>query len=145
MEIERELINIYPYWMFRSFRAITTKQFRGLKKANIDLTVEQWVVLMTVDNNNGESQKIISKKSLKDTANVYRIISQLIKKGFIEKNIHPDDGRKTIISMTKNGMETIEKALPIMDEVRQMGLQDISEKEFDFMMSALKKIYHNLE
>lgn len=145
MEIERELIKIYPYLIFRSFRAITTKQFRGLRKANIDLTVEQWVVLMTVENNNGESQKIISKKSLKDTANVYRILSHLIKKGFIVKNSHPDDGRKTIISMTEIGIKTIEKALPIMDEVRQMGLQDISEKEFNFMMSSLNKIYHNLE
>ena len=32
-----------------------------------------------------------------------------------------------------------------MDKIRIEGLIDITEKEFDFMMIALKKIYHNLE
>jgi len=41
------------------------------------------VVLLTVENNNGKSQRLISKKTAKDTANIYRILSQLIKKELI--------------------------------------------------------------
>lgn len=145
MKIERELIKVYPYWLIRSFRAVATRQVQELKKANIDLTIEQWEVLLIVENNDGESQKLISRKTVKDTANIHRILTQLIKKGFVVKTPDPNDGRKTIINITESALKTIEKALPIMDEIRKLGVQDISEKEFDFMMSALKKIYHNLE
>ncbi len=145
MNTEKELINIYPYWLVRCVRALSTRSVSGLKKAGIDITVDQWMVLLAIENFDGESQRFISKKTLKDTANVYRIVSNLIKKGLIKKNAHPNDGRKTILNITEKGKQTIEKALPIMHENRCKGLEDVSEKEFDFMMSALKKIYHSLE
>lgn len=143
--MERNLINIYPFWLERSIRAIKTKQLRELRKAGINITIEQWVLLLGVENYEGETQQFISEKTLKDTANVSRILVQLDKKSLIIKSPHPGDGRKTVIRITDEGRATIEKALPIMESVRTEGLSDISEKEFDFMMIALKKIYHNLE
>jgi len=143
--MEKNLVNIYPFWLERSIRAIKTRQLRELKKAGINITIEQWILLVGVENYDGETQRVISVKTLKDTANVHRILSQLAKKGLIVKLPHADDGRKTVVRITEKGKTTIEKALPIMDKVRNEGLSDISEKEFDFLMIALKKIYHNLE
>lgn len=143
--MEKELVNIYPYWLIRSVKALTTRAALKLKNANINITLDQWMVLLAVENYNGESQRFISKKTLKDAGNVHKILIKLVKTGLITKTPHPNDGRKTVLNITNKGIKTIEKALPIMHENRCKGLDGVSEKEFDFMMSTLKKIYHNLE
>lgn len=143
--MEKELTNIYPYWLIRSVKALTARATLKLKDANINITLDQWMVLLAVENFNGESQRFISKKTLKDVGNVHKILVKLIKMGLIIKTPHPNDGRKTILNITDKGGKIIEKALPIIHEVRCKGLDGVSEKEFDFMMSTLKKIYHNLE
>lgn len=142
--MEDSLINLYPFWLERTIRTLKSKQLRKLKQNNIDLTIEQWIVLLGVKNYEGATQKDISDNTLKDTANVKRIVDQLIKKGYVKRKEHLTDLRKTSLSITENGRNIILKALPIMDSVRKQGLTDVSEKEFDYLVSVLKKIYHNL-
>lgn len=142
--MEDTLVNLYPFWLERTIRTLKNQQLRKLKENNIDLTIEQWIVLLGVKNFEGATQKEISNNTLKDTANVKRIIDQLIKKGFVKRKEHSTDLRKTHLSLTEKGNKTILKALPIMESVRKKGLTGVSEKEFDYLVSTLKKIYHNL-
>jgi MarR family transcriptional regulator for hemolysin len=142
--MEDSLIKLYPFWLERTIRTLKKQQLKKLKQNNIDLTIEQWIVLLGVKNYEGATQKNISDNTLKDTANVKRIIDQLIKKGFVKRQEHSTDLRKTHLSMTEKGRKIILKVLPIMDSVRKKGLTDVSEKEFDYLVSTLKKIYHNL-
>lgn len=138
------LIHIYPFWLERTIRTIKSQQLKKLKKNDIDLTIEQWIILLGIKNYEGATQKQISASTFKDTANVKRIVDQLIKKEFVHKEQYSEDLRKTQLFLTKQGNEVILKALPIMDSVRKKGLSDVSEKEFDYLISTLKKIYHNL-
>ena len=142
--MEDKLINLYPYWLERTIRTLKSQQLQKLKKNNIDLTIEQWIVLLGVKNYPGGTQKEISDNTLKDTANVKRIVDQLIRKGYVNRKEHSTDLRKTHLMMTEKGRKIIRKALPLMDSVRKKGLTDVSEKEFDYLLSTLKKIFHNL-
>lgn len=142
--MEDTLVNLYPFWLERTIRTLKSQQLIKLKQNNIDLTIEQWIVLVGIKNYEGATQKEISDNTLKDTANVKRIIDQLTMKGFVKRKEHSTDLRKIHLSMTEKGKNIISKALPIMDSVRKKGLTDVSEKEFDYLVSTLKKIYHNL-
>lgn len=142
--MEVDLGNIYPFWMERTIRTLKKQQLKKLKQHNIDLTIEQWVLLLGVKNYEGATQKVISDNTLKDTANVKRIIDQLIRKGFVLRQEHAEDLRKTRLTLTEEGKQIIQKALPIMDSLRKKGLADVTDKEFDYLISTLKKIYHNL-
>jgi DNA-binding MarR family transcriptional regulator len=142
--MEDTLVNLYPFWLERTIRTLKSQQLRKLKQNNIDLTIEQWIVLLGIKNYEGATQKEISDNTLKDTANVKRIIDQLTMKGFVKRKEHSNDLRKIHLSVTEKGKNIIAKALPIMDKVRRQGLTDVSEKEFDYLVSTLKKIYHNL-
>jgi MarR family transcriptional regulator for hemolysin len=142
--MEDSLINLYPFWLERTIRTLKNLQLKKLKQNNIDLTIEQWIVLLAINNSAGASQKEISTSTLKDTANIKRIIDQLIKKSYVKKKEQYSDLRKTHLFLTNNGLEIIQRALPIMDSVRKIGLTDVTEKEFDYLVSTLKKIYHNL-
>lgn len=138
------LIDLYPFWLERTIRTLKGQQLRKLRENNIDLTIEQWIVLLGIKNYEGATQKEISDNTLKDTANVKRIIDQLTRKGFVKRQEHSTDLRKKHLSMTEKGLEIVQKALPIMVSIREKGLTDVSEKEFDYLVSTLKKIYHNL-
>lgn len=142
--MEDNLIKLYPFWLERTIRTLKTQQLKKLKQNNINLTIEQWIVLLSVKNIEGATQKEVSDNTLKDTANVKRIIDQLIRKNFVERKRDSTDLRKTQLVTTDDGKEVIIKALPIMDSIRKKGLADVSEKEFDYLVSTLKKIYHNL-
>ncbi len=142
--MEDTLVNLYPFWLEKTIRTLKSQQLRKLKHNNIDLTIEQWMVLLGIKNYEGATQKEISDHTLKDTANVKRIIDQLTMKGFVKRKKHSSDRRKIQLYLTEKGKNIISNALPIMDSVRKKGLTDVSEKEFDYLISTLKKIYHNL-
>ncbi len=143
-KLEKTLVNIYPFWLERTIRTIKNQQLQKLKENNIDLTIEQWIVLLGVSNHEGSTQKEIAEQTIKDTANVKRIVDQIVKKGYVKKETDATDLRKTQLTLTTEGHQIISKALPLMDDIRQKGLIDVSEKEFDYLLSTLKKIYHNL-
>lgn len=142
--MEQNLENLYPFLLERTIRTLKHQQLKMLKKHNIDLTIEQWIVLLGIKNYDGSTQKEISDKTFKDTANVKRIIDLLIKKGLTKRREHATDPRKSHLTLTDSGKKIILKALPIMDGVRKKALLDVSEKEFDYLVSTLKKMYHNL-
>ena len=143
-KLEKTLVNIYPFWLERTIRTIKNQQLQKLKENNIDLTIEQWIVLLGVSNHEGSTQKEIAEQTIKDTANVKRIVDQIVKKGYVKKETDSTDLIKTQLTLTTEGHQIISKALPLMDDIRQKGLIDVSEKEFDYLLSTLKKIYHNL-
>lgn len=142
--MEDSLVNLYPFWLERTIRTLKAQQLKKLKENDIDLTIEQWIVLLGIKNYDGATQKEISDNTLKDTANVKRILDQLIKKGYAKRAGHATDHRKSSLSLTEVGRGVIQEALPLMDSVRRKGLADVTEKEFDYLVSTLKKIYHNL-
>jgi DNA-binding MarR family transcriptional regulator len=142
--MEDSLINLYPFWLERTIRTLKSQQLKKLKQNGINLTIEQWVVLLGVKNYEGSTQKEISHNTLKDTANVKRIIDQLFKKGYVERKTHASDLRKIHLSLTEKGRNIIAATLPIMDSVRVKGLKDLSRKDLDCLVSTLKKIYDNL-
>ena len=144
MSMEKNLENLYPFLMERTIRTLKHQQLISLKKNNIDLTIEQWVVLLGIKNYAGATQKEISDKTFKDTANVKRMTDLLIKKGYAKRMEHNTDTRKSQLTLTQNGEKIISKALPVMDKVRQKALTDVTQKEFDYLVSTLKKMYHNL-
>ena len=59
----------------RTYRQFAQKQ---LKKAELDLTIDQWLVLKAINDNRNLSQKDIAATVLKDEASVTRIIELLL-------------------------------------------------------------------
>ena len=96
-----------------------------------DVTPEQFSVLSVLIENEELYQRQISALTLKDRANVSRIVSILENKGYISKT-ESVSGRKTFkISITDEGRKVYEQVKPTILKIWSYTCKDIPEEKVD--------------
>ncbi len=114
------------------------------KKANsllkpYNLTVEQYAVLQRIHEGFDTSSKILStwggsKPSLANK------LSELEKKGLIERNVAPKDKRIWIFSLKNKGLKLFKAIQPIHEEIVSKLYQNLSVQEIKELTRILEKI-----
>ncbi len=114
------------------------------KKANsllkpYNLTVEQYAVLQRIHEGFDTSSKILSawggsKPSLANK------LSELEKKGLIERNVDPKDKRIWIFSLKNKGLKLFKAIQPIHEEIVSKLYQNLSVQEIKELTRILEKI-----
>lgn len=126
-------------WYMKSY-------FNKLIKDNgLNVTTEQWAVLVTIYNKPGISQTEIAKLSLKDKANITRILDGLDKNGYVIKTSDSSDRRAYNINLTDSGKEVLEKLIPLAQQANNAFVQDLSQREVENLVNSLNKIPSTLE
>lgn len=128
----------------RTYKVVRQDLINRFKKANIDMTPEQWVILSQLEKKT-LSQVDLASQSFKDKHTVSRIIDLLQKKGFVNRTQDPDDGRRYLISLTQSGVEETQKAKEHVFASRELGWENVSEKEYQQMRETLDKIFSNYQ
>lgn len=109
-----------------------------------DVTPEQFSVLSVLIENEELYQRQISALTLKDRANVSRIVSILENKGYISKT-ESVSGRKTFkISITDDGRKVYEQVKPTILKIWSYTCKDIPEEKVDTFFEILSEIKKNL-
>lgn len=128
----------------------TIKKIRGniqkqLNKNGFDLTVDQWVVLNCIFENDSISQNEIADTTGKDAPTVTRILDLLQKKNIISKAQATNDARKYIIQLTKIGVDLHKSVKPVVSEVRKRGWGDLSDEDYATLVRIMDAIYQNIQ
>ncbi|MFT5646538.1 MAG: DNA-binding MarR family transcriptional regulator, partial [Aureispira sp.] len=71
-----------------------------LNNKGIDITIEQWLVLKVISENEGLNQIQIGEILFKDKPTISRMIKSLTKKGFVFKDNSSEDLRAFIVGLT---------------------------------------------
>ena len=123
----------------------TYRQFaqRRFIEAGFDITIDQWLVLNAIANNDGISQLEIAERVFKDAASVTRIIDLLIKKNYLQRQAHTVDRRRFSLELTKEGKTLIRNITKIAEQNRSIALQGIPEKNLKLMQETLQQITEN--
>lgn len=106
-----KLSNQLCFPLYASGKEITRKYKPFLDK--LDLTYTQYIVLMVLWEKDHLSVKEIGEKLYLDSGTLTPLLNKLISKGYIKKEVQPEDNRELIISITKKGKELKNKALSI--------------------------------
>lgn len=119
---------------------------KKLDDAQLDITVDQWVLLDHIFRNqkNGISQNELAEMTVKDAPTVTRIIDLLVKKGLAERAMAENDRRRFNITLTDDGIKKFHDAFPIVAEVRRKGWGDLSEGDYQTFVRILDSIYNNI-
>ncbi|KZS39514.1 hypothetical protein AWE51_25695 [Aquimarina aggregata] len=115
-----------------------------LKSHNIDITIEQWLVLNIINENEYINQISVGDKLVKDKPTISRMVNHLEKKEYIIKTPSSIDSRKVELSISKKGQTLINDLYPIIEKIRFSGLSKLSEKENESIETILNKILKNL-
>jgi MarR family transcriptional regulator, transcriptional regulator for hemolysin len=125
----------------------TYRQFaqRRLNDAGLDITIDQWLVLNTIESDPGVSQWEIAEKVFKDAASVTRIIDLLIKKGYLLRQAHPVDRRRFTLALTGEGKTLVKQVNKISEENRNIGLKGLSDTDLEQLRGTLSTIINNCQ
>lgn len=126
----------------RRYRQLATQ---SLKSHHAGLSVDQWVVLKQISENNGSSQVEIGSSTVKDAPTTTRIIDQLVSKNLASKQLDPEDRRRYMVFVTEKGRQLIDRLLPVVQEYRQIPVQGFSATEQKQLISLLQRMLKNLE
>lgn len=118
---------------------------RMLKAGDTGITVDQWVILQLLKEEDGVSQLYIAAETNKDAPTVTRIIDLLCKKNLCVRKPNEQDRRKFSICLTQGGKDKIKEVLPIVKKFRMRGWEGLKEKDLNQLMRTLDIIYNNLE
>ena len=76
-----------------------------LRAANV--TEQQWRVLRVLSDRDALDASSIAERALLYAPTVSRILKELLDRRLIEREIDPDDGRRSIISITQLGRDLV--------------------------------------
>ncbi len=116
-----------------------------LKSLGIDITIEQWLVLNVINENESINQIDVGEILVKDKPTISRMVNHLEKKGLITKIPSSKDSRKVELNISKKGKTMINDIYPTIEKIRFKGLNELSQEEIKNIENILEKIQKNLD
>lgn len=117
---------------------------RILTEADTEITVDQWVLLQQLDQEDGRSQLELARATFKDAPTVTRIIDLLAQKKLVRREPDPSDRRRFRIVLTPVGRQKIETVMPLVIQFRKAAWAGLSEQQIDALVDTLNTIFDNL-
>jgi len=123
----------------------TYRQFaqKNISKLNIKITLDQWLILKSLEETPDISQQQIAVKIFKDYASVTRIIEILVKKKYLSRKLHSKDRRRFDLGITKLGLGILSDLKPIIHSNRAKALNNIPKNDIETLQNILTKITKN--
>lgn len=140
MEILDEIVFYTLEKSIKTYRQFAQKR---ITEAGFEITIDQWLILKTIQENPDCSQNQIAEKVFKDFASVTRIIELLVKKDFLSRNFHANDRRRFELTITETGQKILDDVFPIVSENRQHALRGFSSEAIERLEKYLKEITSN--
>ncbi len=138
------LSTIVFYTIDRSIKSYRQFAQKRLKEAGFTITIDQWLVLKAIEQDNSASQQQIAAAVFKDVASITRMIELLVQNGYLMREFHSEDRRRFKITLTEKGKVVIEKMQPHILANRDQALQGISQEEIKLLQNVLNKITANV-
>ncbi|OJW77863.1 MAG: hypothetical protein BGO69_00105 [Bacteroidetes bacterium 46-16] len=120
------------YWMKSNFSTV-------LKETGI--SSEQFNVMRILKGKHPEQMcvKDIASRMIEKNSNVPRIVDKLVLKKLVKRSTSKQDKRETIMALTEKGLQTLDKANKIMDEI-SANIIGISNEEAKLLNELIEKM-----
>jgi MarR family transcriptional regulator, lower aerobic nicotinate degradation pathway regulator len=110
------------------------------REIGINLTSAQWAALSKLTETGPCSQNQLGRLTAMDVATIKGVIDRLTARGLTETSPDPADGRRILVSLTRAGQQTAEKAAPNALAITRETLAPLDAKERETLMGLLEKI-----
>lgn len=125
----------------RLFNRLLTQRF---KHAGIDMTAEQWGVILVLNNSEPMTQSQISELLYLEKSSVSRSIDGLEKRGWIERQRNPHDSRSKLVSLTEKSLAIVEQCAEIAAGVLDDAQHGSDQSELQISKQQLSGVISNL-
>ncbi|MCG6217847.1 MarR family winged helix-turn-helix transcriptional regulator [Vibrio furnissii] len=130
----------------RLFNRLLTQRF---KQASIDMTAEQWGVILVLKNHESKNSEPMTQSQISELlslekSSVSRSIDGLEKRGWIERQRSPSDSRSKFVRLTQQSLAVVERCSEIAATVLADAQQGIEEAELERTKQHLAQVVRQL-
>jgi DNA-binding MarR family transcriptional regulator len=126
---------------YQQIRSVTYKEFLG---QGLELTPEQWIVLVELWEKDGQSQSALSERTLRDRPTMSRILDTMEKTGLVARSVDEHDARSRRVLLTRTGKSLQAKLVPIAKKIVARLEHEIPERDLETTHRALTHMLANL-
>lgn len=131
-----KLEGIIFYSIDRAIRSYRQYAQQQIKKHGFTITIDQWLVIKCLIENPEITQVELSERVFKDNASVTRILALLVKAKYIRRRTSKTDRRRSQLTVTELGLETIQAVDKLVLKNRAHALQGIDPED----IAAAKRV-----
>jgi MarR family transcriptional regulator for hemolysin len=91
------------------------------------------------------TQKALAEKLGKDKSIIVKIIDELTEKGFVYRQINPDDRRQHLLGVTDKGKKTVPHIINEFKHMNRSASQNIPAQDMEAFERVLTKMKDNLQ
>jgi len=142
--IEIRLKNSMGTLIGRTSHAILNKLQKKFREEGHNITVEQWQVLVNLNNSNDQFHQQLAENTFKEKSTITRLLDGLEKKNLIKRVADKNDRRQKRIRITPEGKKLLKNLRPFALEVQSRALNEIDPEQLKICQDILLKIYSNV-
>lgn len=132
-------------WLGKTIKMVDYHMHEEFRKAELDLTKEQMVVLKKLHQQDGLNQNELAFLTYRDKSSLARLLSKMEAKGYILRKQNKGDKRVNQIFLTAEGKFIYLKTRPVIAKLihrMEEGLAEIEKKQ---MIDILKRVQKNFK
>jgi DNA-binding MarR family transcriptional regulator len=137
--------NTYSFLLDKTSRRIKQYAQKRFKELEFGVTVDQWIILKKLYEQDGIPQCDLAESTFKDTPTLTRIIDLLCEKGLVKRVMDEGDRRRFKVYLSEGGREKVKEMLPQVSLIRKKGWEGLQVEDFESFKRILNQIYENLE
>lgn len=123
--------------------AINRKLSRNFRQSGMEITPEQWTVLIFLWRKDGVTQQELCNATFKDKPSMTRLIDNMERQHLVVRISDKNDRRTNLIHLTKDGKDLEERARIVANQTLQEALEGINVEELSVSQEVLRKIFFN--
>ncbi len=123
--------------------AINRKLTHNFHHAGLNITPEQWTVLLYLSEKDGITQQHLCNATYKDKPGMTRLIDSMERANMVVRTANKEDRRINQVYLTRTGREMKEKSQHIAIKTLKESLRGLGIEELKISQEVLRKIFNN--
>lgn len=133
------------YLVGRLSRAIIKRLSKKFQDAGMDVSYEQWSLLVHLYRRDGQTQQALARTAVKDKAAVTRLLNGLEKKNIVLRIPDRNDRRSNLVYLTNKAKELKPHLVGFVEEMLEEAEQGIDPDEMARCRETINNIFNNFD
>ena len=123
--------------------AINRRLIRNFRENDLEITPEQWTVLLFLWEKDGVSQQELCNVTFKDKPSMTRLIDNMERQNLVVRIASKSNRRTNLVYLTRQGRELETRARTVANRTLKEALDGISIDELRVSQEVLRKVFSN--
>ena len=123
--------------------SINRKLVKNFKQNGIDITPDQWTVLLFLFGKDGVTQQELCNSTFRDKPSMTRLIDNMERHNLVVRISDKRDRRINLIHLTKTGKDIEERARFLANKTLKEALRGTTLEELRISQGVLRKVFNN--